>query len=655
MKDRILRIMLFITYIPDKIYLLYLRSKTDFNIIRGRNKTTDILFELELPVQYMKVSLHWNSSSKLLDEYGNITPNDTQQDIPFILTCVFKKNLASVKKEFHLKHRAIQDKNILSLEHELLSYESILGRNTDQHEIQSDLTLSKKGITGCDLTWVSSNPSIIDEEGHLHREKLVKDENIVLICHLRYKNDHMSKNFTIKVKALNTSTSTNLIIVPHGDDELLMAHGVIENILQKNEDIFICFMTNADSKGKEDAFLRHKMTIASLGYLGIPSHHIYCLGYSNNWKNINHIYHAEDSYACVSKHGYTKTYGSNHMSDYHFLKYGESAMYTRENLLQDLKDVILDCSPNNIFINDMDEHPDHRALSLLFDKVMGEIINDQALPHIPKIYKGFIYSTYAYGKSDFFRKRMRRTKKPNKWNPFRYHVKAYSRLENPGYNWEERCSIPTPLILKNMNLKENISVRAFTFYNRMYHSVYSFINDDTVFWERENDNLLSKAEIKASSGNVHFLHDFMINDTSDITSRKLKFDQGIWIPNVKDTNKSIFIRFQKITQINQIIIYENPSKYQNILEIELLIDEQKPNITSITKRSNRVIIEFEKMKISHIKLSIISSVGNNAGITELIIRDKQANEPLPMPIHKKQKWDFSMKFVYPFIAKKFWS
>ena len=79
----------------------------------------------------------------------------------------------------------------------------------------------------------------------------------------------------------------------------------------------------------------------------------------------------------VSHGGFTHTYGIEKHPEYAYIKGKVHHLYTRSNMKADIKSVILDILPETIIAVDFDNHPDHRALSLLFEEVMGELLKEK--------------------------------------------------------------------------------------------------------------------------------------------------------------------------------------------------------------------------------------------------------------------------------------
>ena len=75
-------------------------------------------------------------------------------------------------------------------------------------------------------------------------------------------------------------------------------------------------------------------------------------------------------------------------------------LYTYHHYSDDIKNVILEYLPDTIFCIDYDTHNDHRALSMLFEKVMGDLL--KTTDYKPTVYKGYGYRTAWRAPEDYY-------------------------------------------------------------------------------------------------------------------------------------------------------------------------------------------------------------------------------------------------------------
>lgn len=82
-----------------------------------------------------------------------------------------------------------------------------------------------------------------------------------------------------------------LIIVPHEDDEINLAGGLIYSLKNK-DNVYVTFVTNGDFIYK--AKYRYMEAIKSLGILGVKKDNIIFLGYADQaYDQSNHMYNSE--------------------------------------------------------------------------------------------------------------------------------------------------------------------------------------------------------------------------------------------------------------------------------------------------------------------------------------------------------------------------
>ncbi len=179
-----------------------------------------------------------------------------------------------------------------------------------------------------------------------------------------------------------------MLIVPHEDDDINVLGGVIDEYIQYGSELYVVFTTNGDYYGREVAEQRIHEALSLYRYLRVPEDNIVFLGYGDYLcKDGHHIYNGSEDEVFASGAGMSETYATEDHPPYK-----EKQPFTKENILNDLRSVILDVRPDVIFCVDYDPHVDHEACSLFFEKAMGKILLEE-LDYSPEAYKGFGYST----------------------------------------------------------------------------------------------------------------------------------------------------------------------------------------------------------------------------------------------------------------------
>ena len=394
-----------------------------------------------------------------------------------------------------------------------------------------------------------------------------------------------------------------LLFVPHQDDEINIAYGLLYKIRNIAESIKVVYSTNGNYVVNEK--YRLKEGVESLKNIGITKENIIFMGYSDQIpESTSHLYHEKKCWI-DNKHNFlTKAIYND---DYHYLKYNEHAIFNKHNFLDDIKSIILDEMPDIIICIDFDSHPDHRALSLSFEKALGIILKENNKYH-PKVLKAFAYPTSYKGYDDY-----------NYNNPstkFLIEENGLKTLQNPYYDWDKRIIFKSPSRATNYLYLNNIYFYGLLKHKSQYilNRINQVINNDLVFFERETNNLLNKAKISVSSGNPDYLNDFMLFDTDNITggiNREVALNEGYTLIDKNDKNKKVTIEFLDEVNINVIKIYVKNAIKKIVLKT---LDE---TLNARIKYENNIYIasnlNLEKIK----KIEIIFDDKKDIEISEI--------------------------------------
>ena len=402
-----------------------------------------------------------------------------------------------------------------------------------------------------------------------------------------------------------------MIIVPHQDDEFNIVGGLLANEYFNPTNVKIVYTTNGDYLCNYKARYREVFKISRK--TKIPRENFIFMGYADQHiKESEHIYMTHEPNVFLSKKGNTETFAA-YIGEYHYTKYNEHAKFNYENFYKDMKEIIIENIPDVIFSIDLDSHPDHRAASLTFDKVIGEILK-QNLNYNPLIYKAFAYPTAYKGINDFNDINLLPTK-------FNIEKNSLSEFQNPYYDWQERISFPTnmdKLLIRNRLYKLLKIYRSQLFIKH----TKQIINSDVVFWQKRTDNLARNAEIQVSSGNASVLNDLITIELEKITNGD-KIIPNIkniaWIPDENDKDKEITIKFPKTIELSEMKLYQNVVDDSNIKSIQITLDKENQKFHL---KQNKEIIEFDNLKVNEIKVKVLDSKGKNAGFSEIEIFSK---------------------------------
>ncbi len=386
-----------------------------------------------------------------------------------------------------------------------------------------------------------------------------------------------------------------LIFVPHQDDEVNMAGATIENMMQANCEVYVAYYTNGDWYGKGRERLRE--TIKCLSRLGVDESKIIFLGYGDScFFGNKHIYNQADfNKEIKSRAGYITTYGLKTHPDFHTYENGSPAAQTRKNMLEDISSIIEKIYPDIILCSDMDEHCDHRALSMLFDEAIGRILANNKYFH-PTVFKGFAYYTAYTSYDDYYSDVLASTKIPGDLNV-------------PFHDWEERIRFPVPNKFLSYTKRANKVYRLFSIFKTqgVKKRTGRVANSDQVFWERQTTSLTYDARFFATSGDASTLSDFKLFDSDNIAQTDIRYNRGYWTPDKTDRNRTITISFNSRISCNCIVVYGNTNRENVRMSIEVIFDDgEKIYLKKADFKEGKLYINFKtKNNVEWINVSIL--------------------------------------------------
>ena len=394
-----------------------------------------------------------------------------------------------------------------------------------------------------------------------------------------------------------------MLIVPHQDDDLNVLGGTIEEFVHYGSDVYVVYLTNGDMTPAE---FRYAEAIACLEKQGVPEDHVIFMGYGDQWQEDGpHIYNADPGTVVQSRAGFFATYGTSDHPPYH-----DGVDYTIENLLADMESIIMEYMPDVIFSCDYDEHSDHKAISLIFDKVMGRILKSGS-DYQPRVFKGFAYRTAWNGVFDFYSLNIKSTKN-------KYEVGFKPQIEY--YRWEDRVRFPVNASTLSRSLLGSGLYDCLNAYTSQhaYQKALGIINGDKVFWERFTTSICNRAIISATSGEPELLNDFMILDNDDVVDKDRMPYDGVWIPEPMDEEKTVSVILPEVTDLSSIVLYDHPSPEQNILEAVIRFDNgDLLTVGPLDPIGAPTVIDVQQKQVSSFQVELSLTEGADAGLSEL--------------------------------------
>lgn len=401
-----------------------------------------------------------------------------------------------------------------------------------------------------------------------------------------------------------------MLIVPHQDDELNILGGVLEEYVKYGSEVYAVFSTNGDYY--DPAQVRYQEALRVFETLGIPEEHVFFLGYGDGWKEGGpHIYNAEPDAVMESYCGKTETYGSAQHPAY---RTGRS--YTLGNLTEDLQSVILECTPDVIFCSDYDDHTDHKALSLLFDKVMGQILKENP-GYTPVVYKTYAYGTAWMSEPDYYAKNVLSTKT--------LFEEPYCQ-EPEVYRWEDRVRFPVAGSVLSRSLVESEGYKLLGLHESQYAVLMaaSVINGDRVAWQRHTDSMVLHSDVVVSSGNSGLLNDFMLIENHNLVDENHDPYDGVWIPETGDEEKTVTVTLPQTGDVSSVVLYDHPSEDDNVLNAVISFDDGTMIQTGpLDPHGAATSVSVNQKNVTAFTVTLEETEGESAGLSEIEAFAKQ--------------------------------
>lgn len=377
-----------------------------------------------------------------------------------------------------------------------------------------------------------------------------------------------------------------LVIVPHQDDEINLAGGLIASVAKKSE-VYVLYTTSGNFL--VDARVRQKEARKSCEVLGVKAQNVVFLGYPDQpYDQDTHLYNSD------------------------VWEDREHNKFRKKDLVKDIKEQLLKIKPDIIVCVDLDFHPDHIMTSLCFEKAMGEILHSD-VRYFPVVLKGFTYENAYHGPEDF-----------ETGGAMYFEYKKDGRLvSDPYYSKDNAIDVKfTDEKVLVDKLNENLIYKAIKAHRSqaLVERAFRIMNPNVMYWQRETHNLINEAKVEVSSGQGEYLNDFLINDTSNVLGgdkRKIVYDKSIWMPENSDKKKEVKISFAKPTYVEIIKVYHGNNGQAPISSLKIIT-----NGKNIDYKTNGLITCAEVGKrVSSIKIVIESPVVRN-GFSEIEVLEE---------------------------------
>lgn len=402
-----------------------------------------------------------------------------------------------------------------------------------------------------------------------------------------------------------------LLIVPHQDDEINVLGGIFEEYLKYGSTIHVVYVI---TNGRVGGF-RYNEALNLCKRIGIPATNVIFLGYGSMRDTKNDVPQ--------------ETKGTPEIP-----AYKEGQPYTRKNMVNDLKEIILQQKPDVIYGSDYDYHIDHHLVTIAIDEALGNVLKEQR-EYRPVVLKSYAYRTTWESYPDYYGCNIRSTK--------------YKKAAVETYPWKERLRLPIAAHMLNQSLLHSEvfnQYRTFVSQGAVMRAIN--FNTDKVAWQRRSDSLLLNAKVEVSSGNGNRLNDFLLYDKANMPSLDYLPVDGAWIPDEGDRERTATFTLQRKSDIEYLVLYQNPVTDSVIESVSLSFNGEPPAEYLLRTDGYPTQIEVNKKDIVSFTLCIINSKGRNAGLTEVEAFDRQAK-----PLFRFVKlMDTSEDFVYDYWINK---
>lgn len=418
---------------------------------------------------------------------------------------------------------------------------------------------------------------------------------------------------------------TLMVIVPHEDDEINIAGTVIDGARAEGMRVICVFVTNGDYQYIPEIRLNEAMR--ALAVFGVPEEDVIFLGYPDGGAHAERSVFMHGRTEAVAVNGRAETCGMPHKAEFCMKEQGTHHAWTWDNLLLDLEAVLLKYTPEGIIAIDFEKHPDHRMVSMAFEKVMGNLLNRPHNPYRPVVLKAFAYNTAFEGVLDFYRRNLLSAK----INPDTLLVPG--QMDNPGLEWRERIRLPVPEACRTQDLGKNKIFHALTCHmsQKAMRRAERLINGDQVFWRKRTDNLCFTGRVTVSSGEGRYLHDFQTVSARDIAPRRIRYEDYLWVPERSDPHPWCRCEFPRPQAVGCAVFWGNlGADDSRILRGRLTFSSgYAVDVGPVPDQGQKVAIHFPRQESVHwVQFDILERTGEAAGLAEWELFSEEEKLPL---------------------------
>jgi LmbE family N-acetylglucosaminyl deacetylase len=410
-----------------------------------------------------------------------------------------------------------------------------------------------------------------------------------------------------------------LVVAPHEDDETIACAGVIRNAVENGDDVRILLVTTG---GVGDApRKRLTQTIAAMDLLGVSKDKIIYLGYEELFV-LMCAYHASPDELCPGTQEEQTFAPMDLITDYHTIKYGQPADFSRRSILGDIEEILDGLRPDDIYMPaHMERHNDHAATALFVTEAIIHI--KQRTRYSPDVHE---YMMYRSGLPQAT------------LNALESVSNQSADMDATPYAWNEREVVPVPRsMVASLDSGANLKHAAFWRYRDDAESYSRFIKSDEIFWRKTMASLSYEAHVVASSALPERPASNVIDGVAmgapfttyeQTASNHHDFGVHEWIANESSCGAYVQLFWDKPILTNQVVLYDRPSTENQIIGGELTFsDGAIIAVGELPNHGSPLVVNFPPRWVSWLRFTVGSFVGDAPGLAELEVYDTRQVVP----------------------------
>jgi len=403
---------------------------------------------------------------------------------------------------------------------------------------------------------------------------------------------------------------------------MLIAAGRVRSGRLNGDTVKIVHLANDDGNGVATGYLRENEAVAAAGRLGVTEQNVIFLGYGAG--TLNDMYRAPPTQVFTSPAGQTSTYANRGLGgmDYHRYLTGASASYTRANIVSDLRAVLTNFNPDEIYTTHyFDAAPDPHATVLFLWEAAVSLRSSGTLLST-KIYQALVFepgtdwssTSWPYAGANF--------------TPSLPYQKPPSITSTP-FEWERIKRFPVPPEMQSLDPSTNLKASAIQTYTSGLPLTY--VRKDESYWLTDlGVNLAPAAQASASSESWYpTAASKAINGVIDGTDHDWIQE---WVSSGELAGAWLQLTWAPPVSIGQINLYDRPSLTENILSAILSFsDGSSLPVGALPPDGKMLPITFPRRTVTWVRLTINQVQGTAAGLAEIEVFGLPADSTVSLP------------------------